>query len=133
MAVRETQRLFPFLYVDDVATYLDFLAHAFGFQRRLHHVDPHDHDHQHGEVALGEEVLMIGTAHEKWGTVAPHGQRLQAGVYVRVADADAHCQHARAAGAVIESEPEDKPWGDRMYTARDPQGHQWFFSTPLKT
>jgi uncharacterized glyoxalase superfamily protein PhnB len=133
MAVRDSQRLFPFLYVDDVAAYLDFLARAFGFRRRMHHVDPNDPDHQHGEVTLGEEVLMVSRAHEKWGAVAPRGQRLQAGVYVRVEDADAHCQHARAAGAVIESEPADRPWGDRMYTARDPEGHQWFFGTPLKT
>ena len=28
MAVRESQRLFPFLYVDDVAAYLEFLARA---------------------------------------------------------------------------------------------------------
>ncbi|HSP98431.1 MAG TPA: VOC family protein [Candidatus Dormibacteraeota bacterium] len=130
MAVRESQRLFPFLHVDDVGAYLDFLAHAFGFQRRTHYVDPNDPNHQHGEVVLGDEVLMIGNAHEKWGTVAPREQRLQAGVYVRVEDADAHCQLARAAGALIESEPGDTPWGDRVYKARDPEGHQWFFGSP---
>lgn len=132
MAVNESQRLFPFLYVEDVGTYLDFLVHAFGFHRRIHHIDPNNHNHQHAELTLGEEVLMVGSADQQWGTIAPHGQRIQAGVYVRVEDADAHCEHARAHGAVIESEPADKDWGDRMYTARDPEGHQWYFAAQLK-
>ena len=53
-----------------------------------------------------------------------HGQ-----VYCFVDDVDAHFRRARAAGATIESEPEDKDWGDRMYTVRDPEGHQWYFAT----
>jgi uncharacterized glyoxalase superfamily protein PhnB len=54
---------------------------------------------------------------------------VHAGVYVYVDDVDARCRRARAAGARIESEPEDKPWGDRMYTARDREGNQWYFAT----
>jgi uncharacterized glyoxalase superfamily protein PhnB len=130
--MREAQRLFPFLYADDVAAYLDFLVRAFGFERRSHAVDPDDPEHQHGEVTFGGEVLMVGRAHPRWGTIAPGAQRVQAGTYVRVADADAHCRQARTAGAIIEAEPEDKHWGDRMYTARDPEGHQWYFASPLR-
>jgi len=47
-----------------------------------------------------------------------------------VDDVDAHCRRARAAGASIESEPEDKEWGHRMYAASDPEGHRWYFATP---
>jgi uncharacterized glyoxalase superfamily protein PhnB len=127
----EAQRLFPFLYVDDVAAYLDFLCRAFGAERRTYHVDPDDPAHVHGEVTFDGAVLMVGTAHDKWGTIAPRGQRVQAGTYARVADADAHCTRARQAGAIIEDPPSDRPWGDRMYTARDPEGHQWYFASPL--
>ena len=57
--------------------------------------------------------------------------RATAGIYVTVDDVDAHCERARAAGATIESEPEDKPYGARMYGVRDPSGHQWWFAQPI--
>ncbi len=72
---------------------------------------------------------MVGRAAAKWGTVAPHARPgVSSGVYAYVADADAHCARARAAGAVIENEPEDRPWGDRMYITRDSEGHTWYFA-----
>ena len=50
-------------------------------------------------------------------------------LYLYVADVDAHCEHARAAGARILHEPETMFCGDRRYAAEDPQGHHWFFAT----
>lgn len=44
-----TQRIFPYLYVDDVRGYLEFLAKAFGFTTRAHEVDPKDSAHEHAE------------------------------------------------------------------------------------
>jgi PhnB protein len=52
--------------------------------------------------------------------------------YLYVDDVDARCRRAWSAGATIESEPEDKGWGDRMYTARDPEGNQWYFATQVR-
>ncbi|HKV55161.1 MAG TPA: VOC family protein, partial [Candidatus Binataceae bacterium] len=45
---------------------------------------------------------------------------------------DGHCARARAAGAVILSEPEDQFYGDRTYRARDPEGHVWSFAQTLR-
>ena len=56
---------------------------------------------------------------------------LHAGVYVFVDDVDAHCAHARAAGASVLLEPGDQPWGDRMYCAVDPEGQFWMFAKHL--
>ena len=52
---------------------------------------------------------------------------MTSGLYIYVDDVDAHCEHARAAGATIVKEPEDQFYGDRHYTAQDPEGHQWVF------
>jgi uncharacterized glyoxalase superfamily protein PhnB len=41
---------------------------------------------------------------------------------------DRHFQRAKAAGAVILSEPEDGFWGGRIYRAADLEGHHWEFS-----
>ena len=53
-----------------------------------------------------------------------------------VPDVDAHFRHAREAGAEIEREPADQPYGQREYSARDAEGGRWYFATrtaPLRT
>ena len=50
-------------------------------------------------------------------------------VLVQVADVDAHCARARAAGALILSEPKDQPPG-RLYRCEDLEGHRWMFLQP---
>jgi len=52
-------------------------------------------------------------------------------VPVRVGDARAHCEDARAHGAKILEEPTDHMYGERQYNAEDPWGHQWTFSQTL--
>ena len=49
-------------------------------------------------------------------------------VTVRVEDADAHCERARANGARITQEPRTHPFGERQYNAEDLAGHSWTFS-----
>jgi uncharacterized glyoxalase superfamily protein PhnB len=53
------------------------------------------------------------------------------GLVVQVDDVDAHYQQSRAAGARIDNEPVDQPYGQREYGARDPEGHRWWFATPV--
>ena len=50
---------------------------------------------------------------------------------VRVEDAHAHCERARAHGARILMEPTDFEYGERQYHAEDLAGHQWTFSETL--
>jgi len=52
-------------------------------------------------------------------------------VMVRVEDARAHCERARAHGVTIVMEPTDFEYGERQYTAEDLAGHQWTFSETL--
>jgi uncharacterized glyoxalase superfamily protein PhnB len=47
-------------------------------------------------------------------------------------DIDAHCAHARAAGASILMEPETQFYGDRTYRAKDPEGHIWTFGVTVQ-
>jgi uncharacterized glyoxalase superfamily protein PhnB len=126
----QKQTLIPYLYVENVGAYLEFLSKAFGFATLMHHVDPSDSAHVHAESTLEDARIMIGQAHSKWGTSSARQLRgMQGGIYAYVGDVDAHCRRARDAGATIESQCADMPWGDRMYTARDPEGNQWYFAT----
>ena len=63
---------------------------------------------------------------EAFGFVAANS-----GLFVDVDDVDADYQRARAAGARIDSEPVDQPYGQREYGARDLEGHRWWFATPV--
>ena len=47
-------------------------------------------------------------------------------------DIDAHCAHARKAGAKIAQEPETQFYGDRTYRAKDPEGHIWTFGVTVR-
>ena len=56
-------------------------------------------------------------------------------VHVQLAqgdDIDAHCAHARDAGASILQEPQTQFYGDRTYRARDLEGHIWTFGVTLR-
>ena len=47
---------------------------------------------------------------------------------VRVEDVDRHYEHAKQRGAHILQPPTTHPFGERQYTAEDPEGHRWTFS-----
>jgi uncharacterized glyoxalase superfamily protein PhnB len=48
-----------------------------------------------------------------------------------VDDVDGHCARARGAGAQVQGDPRDMPYGVRTYGALDPEGNQWWFSQPI--
>lgn len=122
--------IIPYLFYDDVAAAIDFLARAFGFGEELRVATPRGGIH--AEMSLDGQRIMMGQ-----GCAAMPMQSARAvatatdGVFVYLADVDAHHARAKAAGAAIERPPADESYG-RTYTARDPEGHLWFFTTPPK-
>ena len=63
------------------------------------------------------------------GNVVPNNSHI---VQVRIEDAKAHCERARQNGALILSEPQDHPYGERQYNAQDFYGHRWDFTETIK-
>ena len=125
------QRLMPYFFYADVQASLEFLVNAFGFEVISVHKMP-DGTIANAQARYGEAVVMMGPAQKAFGFASPSTlPYLHSGTVVYVDDVDAHCRHARAAGAVIEREPQDQDYGVREYTARDREGNQWFFWTPL--
>ncbi len=122
----------PYLFYDDVARAARFTEEAFGFKRTFESSAP-DGTLMHAQVAHGAGLVMLGHTGEGLRSCksAASLAALHAGVYVFVDDVDAHCAHARAAGATILLEPGDQPWGDRMYCAVDPEGQFWMFAKRL--
>ena len=44
-------------------------------------------------------------------------------------DAEVLAARARGAGAVLDTEPTDMPWGPRIFRVRDPDGFRWTISS----
>ena len=126
------QRIIPYLYYEDGLAAIEFLCKAFGFEERIVMLNG-EGGVMHAEVGYEDNVVMLGCPAAEPG--APHRRDLpvrHGGVMCYVDDVDAHYAGAIAAGATIVSELEDKPYGDRMYTATDPEGHDWFFGTHVR-
>lgn len=120
----------PLLFSDDVAASHDFLVDVFGFARgELSHGD--DGAAVFGSATLGEHQVYIARPHPGQLEPAKNAAVLHSLVMVYVADVDAVFSHAQRAGAVIEYEPRDMPYGQREFGARDRDGNYWSFATPL--
>jgi uncharacterized glyoxalase superfamily protein PhnB len=120
------QTIYPVLKFDDAPAAIEFLERAFGFER-LNVYTGDDGAVHHGELRLGDQVVMIGSTGQgdpRWDQSAG-----RTSLYIAVDDPDAMHARARDAGATIERELEDMDYGSREFTARDPQGNLWSFGT----
>lgn len=129
----QKQPFTPALFYLDPFAALDFLERAFGFERVLLLTDENG-NLAHSQMNYRGAGIMIGT---EWSddhkSPASIGRKCTQTVHVAMEDGiDAHCEQARAAGAEIIAEPDDQFYGDRTYRARDPEGHIWTFSQPVR-
>jgi uncharacterized glyoxalase superfamily protein PhnB len=115
----------PVLIYPDVRAAVDWLTTVFGFRERVRIGEGH-----RSQMIAGEGGLIIGDV--RGDRVPPREGEATHQVMVRIEDVDAHCAHARAAGARILSEPQTYPYGERQYTAQDFAGHQWTFSETMQ-
>jgi uncharacterized glyoxalase superfamily protein PhnB len=115
----------PVLVYPDVRAAVRFLEEAFGFAERVQIGEDH-----RAQLSYGDGGLIVGDVrHDR----RPPGDGPEThSVMVRVDDARAHCEHARARGARILMEPTDFEYGERQYAAEDPAGHRWTFSETLR-
>jgi uncharacterized glyoxalase superfamily protein PhnB len=119
------QTVTPYLLYEDAATALEFLSEAFGFEETMR-IETLDGRVAHAEARLGDGEVHLGQPLKSSGPRRLGGTTVL--LYVYVDDVDAHCELARAAGAVIVEEPADQPYGERRYRSRDPEGHSWYFA-----
>ena len=123
------QTVTPYLLYADVDAALDFLARAFGFEETLRYTGSEGYVN-HAEMQVGAAgTIYLGDDYRNPKQLG----RETVGLYVNVdEDVDALCERARAAGAEILDEPKDQEYGDRRFTARDPEGHVWFLAQKVR-
>ena len=115
---------------------LHWLVQAFGLELVLF-IDGPEGDERlvHAQLSAGGEGRLRVSG--QWGewtrsprSLGGHGTQT---VTVHVtSDIDAHCERARAAGAVIVQEPTTQFYGDRSYRCRDLEGHHWTFAQKVQ-
>ena len=120
------QSIYPVLKYDDAQAAIDFLERAFGFGR-LNVYAGDDGAVHHGEVRIGDDVLMLGSTGQ--GDPRFDQGAGKTSIYLVVDDPDGRYSRAKEAGARIERELEDMDYGSREFTARDPEGNLWSFGT----
>ena len=103
-----------------------WLERAFGFEVIML-LEDGEGTVAHCEMRLGDGAIMLGGewTDDQKSPASVGGINTQS-IHVKINGAvDAHCERARAAGAVITVEPATQFYGDRTYRCRDPEGHVW--------
>ena len=131
--------LIPCLRYENAAAAIDFLCHAFGFERHAIHADPDDPNIiHHAQLVLGQSMVMLSSARRdasmekyRWRTVKEAG-----GITVCIAacledkEIEAHYARAKSGGAEIVTELHaNEGYPGRSYNARDLEGNNWDFGT----
>jgi PhnB protein len=121
----------PYLMYEDAAAAMEFLSEAFGFREVLRSHAPDDGRVWHAEMELDGARIYLGQPGSEFRNPKRLGGPTVA-VHVYVDDVDAHYQRAKAAGAEIRADLDDRDYGDRRYHAADPEGHVWMFATHVR-
>lgn len=123
----DSPAIVPSLAYEDVPNAVEWLSRAFGFRERAE-ARLSGHGFVLAWMELGDGLIHLSTAGGHDVHSPKSTGKVTQSLKVYVDDIDRHFAQAKAAGATILSEPEDKFWGGRVYEARDHEGHRWEFS-----
>jgi uncharacterized glyoxalase superfamily protein PhnB len=112
---------------------IEWLCGVFGFKKHAVYPAP-DNTIMHAELTLDGGMIMLGSLadneHSRFMKQPDEiGGAETRSINLIVSDADAIYSRAKAAGAGIVFDIEDKPYGGRGFACRDPEGHIWYVGT----
>jgi PhnB protein len=113
----------PYLIVNGAEQTIAFLVAVFGAERLRMQPRP-DGKLEHGEVRIGDTVVMLTDAADGWPAIPSH-------VHVYVPDVDATYQRALQAGATSVQEPINKEDADKRGGFQEPGGTTWWVATQV--
>lgn len=123
----------PGIRYHDAHAAIDWLCNTCGFTQQL--VVPTDDGLvAHAQLVYGNGMVMLGSNREDHRSRYLRAPFELDGVvtqstYVVVEDIDAHYARVVAAGGEILMELTEQPFGGKLYTCRDPEGHVWNFGS----
>jgi PhnB protein len=127
-------KLTPYLCVSDAAKAIEFYEKAFDAEEIDRMTGPEGRI-LHAEVEINDSMIFIADeAGFEGKAAAPSGlpsvQLLLS--FKKSKQVDHTVTDAAAAGAEVITQPHDAYWGMRFGQVRDPFGHVWSFSAPIK-
>lgn len=125
-------RLSPYLSVKNAAQAIEFYVRAFGAKERFRIAAP-DGKVGHAELDIDGALIMLADEHRQIGFQSPEtlgGSPVV--IHMYVADVDAFCDRAVAAGATFLRPVSNQFYGDRSGQLRDPYGHVWSVATHIE-
>jgi uncharacterized glyoxalase superfamily protein PhnB len=117
-------QVWPSFGARDARALIKFLVDAFGFEETVVHGEGDRVDHAELAWPPGGGV-MLGSSATSTGADAPGMFH----AYVVCDDPDALFARAVQNGATVVAGLNDKDYGSRDFSVRDPEGNQWSFGT----
>jgi PhnB protein len=91
----------------------------------------------HARLATNDGIFMLSDDFPEYtgghSNAPVAGQPRGIVLHLQVADCDAVCDSAVAAGATVLMPPADMFWGDRYARLRDPFGHEWSLGAVIRS
>ncbi len=113
---------------------MDWLGRAFGFEKQAVYLNANQKV-AHAQLMFGNGMIMVGSVDNGTPSSALLKQPAETGgaetqtPYLITSDCKELYAQAKAAGAEIISELEEKDYGGEGFTCRDPEGHIWHFGS----
>lgn len=125
--------LMPYLSVAGAAAAIEWYTEVFGAREQVRY-DADDGRIGHAELVIQGAELAIADEYPEYGVRGPLSiGGTPVSLSLAVPDVDAVFAAATAAGARVEREPTDEPYGARTAVIRDPFGHRWLLQTFTST
>jgi PhnB protein len=128
--------LIPHLVVDGAAAAIEFYKKAFGATDVFSMPHTDGKRIMHAQMTINGGKLMLADdfpehhGGKSYSPLALGGAAIT--IHQNVDNCDAAYQRAIDAGATTIMAPADMFWGDRYAQVKDPFGHTWSFTTPIK-
>lgn len=122
---------YTILYVDDVATTIDFFSRSFGFEKGFLHESG-----EYGELVTGDTKLAFSSTAlmRKLGKTPgrPSSNAPTFEVAFETDDVAAAVKRACDAGAILLRDVRDEPWGQTTAYVSDPNGYVIEICSPVQ-
>lgn len=122
------QLIAPSLTVGDLEKSMGWYCDVLGFT--ISEKWEHDGQVMGADLVAGSAHLMIGQDDWAKGRDRSKGEGMR--LYLSIdGDIDAFASGIESRGAKLDTQPEDMPWGARMFSLTDPDGFKLTFSAPI--
>ncbi len=122
----------PYLIIKDAAEAIEFYKTALGAQELFRMPMP-DGKIGHAEIKIGDSAIMLADEMPDMGYQSPQALNgCPVSFLIYVEDVDTAFQRAIDAGATLARPLENKFYGDRMGSVRDPYGYEWMLGTHIE-